>query len=337
MNSEFSGDIDVAFAFNSSRSNVIDIDPNLYLFSSLVNLELTPMTNSENAVESPWTVYLSYQLTALDRFPVDSSGAECDPYRYWARYVSETCEIKAGMQKMAYGHCRYLRPLQLFDTINPNDYTKKTPGTKALVFKGYPRNDIQSYMWMVHNDTTTRDSHYGGRINKVLEGIELAFTYHHWEEDGERLKERIYGFDMFADVEIGLWLEHATHKMDSLSDYNQTAFGADYTFPNCLNGLHLSIEHMLTTDGSYRTITNSTAMFFDTQLNDEDTLFASFLYEQTLEMKSVNLRINRDLSDTTTGVLSLDWSNTDIDDIYYEYNRLVPIQKGISIRFVYSF
>lgn len=332
---EVSGDVDVTFAYDDGRSATVPVDANLYLLSSLFNVQV------ENAkpgqFESPWTFYLSWQVTALDRFPVDSSGVEIDPYRYWVRYIGRRTETTLGMQKMVIGHARYLRPLQLFDAINPDDITKKTPGTKAVVVKAFPTTALQIHAWAVDNETASSHPHGGGRVNRVWDGGEAGLTFHHWEPDGAHVAEDVLGLDLFADVEVGLWLEHASHAPRDGPDWQQTTLGMDYTLPRIGNGLHLGLEHMVTTNGGWAQLDRATAFFLDTPLNDGDTLYASWRQDHGLGLRALNLRIIRDLSGSTTAELGFDWTNKDPDELVSPTGQRLPLRTGVSLRFVYSF
>ena len=318
--STFSGDIDFSFLYNKLAE-----DQNLYLFSSLLNLEV-------EKDESPWTFYISYQLTT-----VEDEGTDLDPYRYWARYTNDKAEVRLGMQKIVFGHTRYLRPLRLFDTINPNDFLKKTAGTKSLQLKLFPREDLQIRTWTIYNELEREDLHFGGRVNKVFQGGEAAFTFHHWEPDLNRLEEDIIGFDFFADVKIGLWLEHATHHVKEAADYSQTTLGVDYTWPRIGNGLHASVEHMVTTDGDYAQTNRTSAFFFDTRLNDEDTLYGSYLYDHFLDVRFINMRVIRDVNERVNAELGFDWVDKDPDELPPVTGQVIPLRKGVTLRAVYSF
>jgi len=331
--SELTGEVDLSLLTNGVRSQQVDGDPNLWVFSTLLSLEIERETK---AFEAPWTFYVSYQMTALDRFPVDRTGAEFDAYRYWVRHLGRRSEVVLGMQKMVFGHARFLRPLQLFDDLDPNDMTKKTAGTKALQCKVFPRGDVQVFTWLVDNETSSSDMHWGGRVNDVWDGGEWAFTFHRWKPDGSRVGEDVYGLDVFADVDIGLWFEHATHDVVLGSDWNQTTLGMDYTFPRVGYGLHVGLEHMVTSDSGFAELNRTSALFFDTRLNDRDTLFGSYRVDRAFDLRSVNLRVVRDLSGCLNGEVGFDWVNRTIDD-FGILGPTLPLRRGVSLRFVYTF
>ena len=331
---EFTGEVDFAFSYNDLRSQRQKVDPNSYLLSTLLNLEIE--RESEDG-DSPWTFYVSYQLTALDRYPVDFTGVDVSPYRYWARHIGKKHELRLGMQKIVFGPARYLRPLRLFDNINPNDFTKKTPGTKSLMGKYFPREDLQVQSWVLYNEFDSSEYHFGGRVNKVTSRGEFAFTYHDWQPDFGRVEEQIFGFDFSADIEIGLWLEHASHNVAQGQDFNQTTIGLDYTFPHVGNGLHVSFEHMVTTDGDYAHLNRNSALFFDTRLNDEDTLYLAYVREHLLDINTVNLRLIRDISEEMSGELGFDWVDKEIDELPVIPNQTIPLREGVTLRLVYNF
>ncbi|MFC1742793.1 hypothetical protein ACFL35_02280 [Candidatus Riflebacteria bacterium] len=331
---QFKGEIDFTFSHVLFHSELPDFKKNLRLVNTILDLDIKDIINKD----TPFDAFVSYQLRALDSLSTNKSGIQIEPYRYWFRYFRENYELRLGMQKLVFGHARVLRPLALFDSIDPTDYTKKTSGQKAFRLKYFPRKNLELHGWTIHNDENSEKYHYGGRINRVFGNGEIAATFQHWNrEQNTKVNEDIWGFDLFLDIEVGFWIEHASHLYENIKDLHLTTTGIDYTFPGIGNGLHVGIEHLLQSSGNrYKMESQTTSIFWDIPLTDETTFFGIYFYENSMQTQALNLRLMQDLSDNLNGALSINWVNKNLGELTTPGN-LLPFQKDISIRLVYSF
>lgn len=328
----FSADVDTSQYWLDLESPRIPLDRHR------TNLRVLPRVSLRDEGEdpSPWDFHLSVQAFALDSLPPGRGGMDVDPYRYWARYGRGRIDLRLGLQKIVFGHAKYLRPLALFDRIDPTDFSRRTPGVKAARLRFFPRREQEVTSWWIHNQAEPSRPHLGGRLVRTVPGGEAALTYHRWQADGARVPETVLGLDAFADLTVGLWLEHATHLPDTGPERHRTTLGVDYTFPGVGNGLHVGLEYLRTQQQGQGPEERSTVIFLDTRLTLEDTLYLAFLQEAHLGLAGYNLRWIRDLGDRWNGELSFNWVAADLDELVAR-QPFLPFSRGMGIRFFYAF
>jgi len=116
----------------------------------------------------------------------------------------------------------------------------------------------------------------GGRVQFPVKRGETAFSFHTRRVDILELPndltwEHRLGFDVRADVVVGLWFETTwTHLTEDLSFKNQfmTTIGSDYTI-GVGNGLGIMLEHMIASDS------NNTVNFTAVNFNYPVSLFGN--------------------------------------------------------------
>ena len=182
-----------------------------------------------------------------------------DWYRLWGRYTTERLELRLGLQKIAFGPGFFLRPLQWFDTLDPEDPTMQTEGVVALRVRYYPTQTVALWGWVVRPDDW-RYASPGGRVEWPFGVGEAGLTYYYrratdLEFSGAPLipfadSENRFGADLRLDIMIGLWAEAALAQAGGYnagpaqSDYySQVMVGGDYTIP-WANGVYLLVEHL---------------------------------------------------------------------------------------------
>jgi len=181
-------------------------------------------------------------------------------------------EFRAGLQKINFGSAQMLRPLMWFDKMDPRDPLQMTDGVWGGLFRYYFKNNTNIWLWGLTKNNDTKGMEIiptagkispeaGGRVQFPIKRGETAFSYHTRQVDLNWLLpyptdltyEHRFGFDVRADVVLGLWLEttwtYLTDNFiilpDDISFKNQliTTIGADYTF-DIGNGLGITFEHM---------------------------------------------------------------------------------------------
>lgn len=196
----------------------------------------------------------------------DSSNADSRSdvklYRAKLRYSTARTETRLGLQKIAFGPARLLRPLMWFDQIDPTDPLQLTEGVYALRFRYDSPGNMGLYLWTLYgNDDLKGFEQYvsnpdtpelGGRIQIPAGPGEIALTVHNRTVDGESLKTADFNESRIAldgqwDVGLGLWFETALQHQDADAvPYKwtwMTTIGLDYTF-GLGNGLYVLFEHL---------------------------------------------------------------------------------------------
>ncbi|MBA7647582.1 MAG: hypothetical protein GH143_07140 [Calditrichaeota bacterium] len=179
-------------------------------------------------------------------------------YRLWGRIATEKLELRLGLQKIAFGPARVLRPLMWFDTFDLKDPTGQTEGVAALRLKWYPWPNLALWGWAIRPDHPDEAS-AGGRAEYTFGPGEVALTYHYQQRTsldfgGKSLllfdeAENRLALDTRLDWIIGLWSEvvlaQATEEfMDGVkNDLLQVMVGGDYTFP-WGDGVYVTVEHL---------------------------------------------------------------------------------------------
>ena len=117
-----------------------------------------------------------------------SSTRDVDLHRAWVRLSSPRFEVRAGLQKIAFGSAAIFRPLMWFDRVDPRDPTQYSEGVYGILARyASPRNHSLWAWGLYGNDAPrgwdtwgTRPSapEYGGRGQLALPRGEVAATYH---------------------------------------------------------------------------------------------------------------------------------------------------------------
>lgn len=214
-----------------------------------------------------------YGTAGFHPFDTSFTDGALKPYRFWARYSSSQFEIRLGLQKINFGSASMLRPLMWFDQIDPRDPLQLTDGVWGLLARYYFPDNTNIWLWVLYGNKGARGwesvpvnkkiPELGGRLQIVIPGGEAGFTYHHRVADSrgmdeianewEHIPENKFGIDAKWDLLAGLWIEGSfTSKRKYLGIMtNQLLLnaGIDYTF-GMGNGLYISYEHLLVTDGA---------------------------------------------------------------------------------------
>ena len=121
----------------------------------------------------------------------------------------------------------------------------------------------------------------------------------------QQANEQRIGFDVRADVTVGLWLETALTHYDKdvglTTNQQMITLGSDYTF-DLGNGLGVTTEHLLYGMGS-----------------------TAFSYEETLNFSGLSLSYPFTLVDDVTTMLFYDWKNQQLYSFINwqkQYNRV---------------
>jgi len=151
--------------------------------------------------------------------------------------------------------------------MDPRDPLQMTDGVWGGLFRYYFKNNANIWLWGLTMNKDTKGMEFlptaggnfrpemGGRVQIPINRGETAFSYHmrkvadlYYHTPDGSLYEYRFGFDVRADIILGLWLEtswsHLTDYFDPFKNQLMTTFGADYTI-GIGNGLGVTIEHML--------------------------------------------------------------------------------------------
>ncbi|MCL2511977.1 MAG: hypothetical protein FWF09_08000 [Bacteroidales bacterium] len=230
------------------------------------------------------------------------------PYRFWTRYSTNRMEFRAGLQKINFGSAQMLRPLMWFDKMDPRDPLQMTDGVWGGLFRYYFKNNANIWLWGLTMNKDTKGMEIlptagdirpeaGGRVQFPINRGETAFSYHTRRVDlwnyipslpTNLTWEHRLGFDVRADVVVGLWFETSwTHLTDDFFFKNQliSAVGGDYTI-GIGNGLGVTLEHML------YSISAKTSDF-----------------ENNVNFTAVNLSYPVSLFGNANAILYYDWTN----------------------------
>jgi hypothetical protein len=189
--------------------------------------------------------------------------ATVKPYRAWLRLSRERFEVRAGLQKLAFGSAVLLRPLQWFDRIDPRDPTGTTDGVYGLLGRYWFENNANVWAWSLAGNTEPKGwerqgsvrwtPELGGRAQVPVPVGEVGLSYHHRTlllpttiPEASAAEDRL-GLDAKVDVGVGLWTEatvlHEWTNLVPLPWQWATVLGADYTF-GIGNGLGVTVEHL---------------------------------------------------------------------------------------------
>lgn len=199
-------------------------------------------------------------------FDTATTSGDVQPYRIWTRYTGKQFEVRAGLQKIAFGSATLLRPLQWFNQIDPRDPLQLTNGVYGLLGRYYFLNNANIWLWSLYGNEETRGfdtvstysniPEFGGRIQYPTSRGEIALSYHHRTANSEdmngipsfdKIPEHRIGLDGKWDVTIGLWFEashvHKSRELGTLTNQTLLTLGTDYTF-GIGNGLNVTAEHL---------------------------------------------------------------------------------------------
>lgn len=203
----------------------------------------------------------------FNRLDYDTGLVQLKPYRVWARYATENCEVRAGLQKINFGSAKLFRPLMWFDGMDVRDPLQLTDGVYGVLGRYYFPNNANVWLWSLLGNTKPKGwetmgsaqwkPEVGGRFQMPAGQGEIALSTHYRKAnvysfkstvpDNTLLNESKIGLDGKWDVGIGLWFESSVTLLDA-NTYNlpqvQDAWnlGADYTLP-LGNGLGVTLEY----------------------------------------------------------------------------------------------
>lgn len=239
--------------------------------------------------------------------PTVTATGNIKPYRLWARYATQGSEIRLGLQKINFGSAQLFRPLMWFDKMDPRDPLQTTDGVWGGLYRRYLLNNSNFWLWVLTGNKDPKgwelygtggnlSPEMGGRVQLPISSGEAALSYHFRRADIVRLNlpnqqanEQRIGFDIRADVTVGLWLEAALTHYDKnigwTTNQQMITLGSDYTF-DLGNGLGVTAEHLLYGMGS-----------------------KVFSYEETLNFSGLSLSYPFTLIDDVTTMLFYDWKN----------------------------
>jgi hypothetical protein len=220
--------------------------PSLSLADSIKSGQLIDLEASPNGA------------AVLDGFLGSGEGgvdADIKLFRLWGRYSSTRFEFRGGLQKIAFGPGKILRPLEWFDNLNLKDPTGQTDGVGAIRGRYFGKARWNISIWAIRPDNPDYIAP-GGRLEKTFSFGDAALTYHHRqaydsaeipEKSGKILlpanrTENRFAFDLRMDIGIGLWTE-AVYVENRNLDRGLIMIGGDFTF-NLGNGLYVMTENL---------------------------------------------------------------------------------------------
>lgn len=239
--------------------------------------------------------------------PTVTASGNINPYRLWARYATQGSEVRLGLQKINFGSALLFRPLMWFDKMDPRDPLQMTSGVWGGLYRRYLLNNSNIWLWVLAGNKDPKgwelygtggnlSPEAGGRVQLPIPTGEAALSYHFRRADivrinppNQQANEQRIGFDVRADVTVGLWLEasltHYDKDIGGTTNQQMITLGSDYTF-DLGNGLGVTAEHLLYGMGS-----------------------KLFSYEETLNFSGLSLSYPFTLIDDVTTMLFYDWKN----------------------------
>ncbi len=239
----------------------------------------------------------------------DDTNANLKPYRLKLRYATPQTETQIGLQKINFGPALLLRPLRLFDSVDPRDPLQLTGGVYGLRFKYNTLNNASVWLWSLYgNDlkgyerlgSSESVPEFGGRIQYPALHGEVAATFHTRKADasslaGKEFRENRFALDGRWDMMVGFWFESVFQHQDDFFLPNKwskmTTVGTDYTF-GIGNGLYVLGEHMA-------------ALSSDTVWENENDI----------QFSALNINYPVGYFDTVTAIAYYSWE----DDKYYQF------------------
>ncbi|MDD3010533.1 MAG: hypothetical protein PHU97_04375 [Bacteroidales bacterium] len=275
------------------------------------------------------TIFKGHQLTAR----VSATGSithtypnpdydtkySLKPYRGWIRYSTPQLEVRAGLQKIAFGPATMLRPLMWFDRLDPRDPLQITDGVYGVLGRYYFLNNANIWLWGLYGNESTKGWEYiaskkqrpefGGRVQLPVPAGEVALSYHNRVMDyatdttgffpglGE-VNEQKFALDGRWDTFVGLWFEAVTahQQQDILPSWtSQLNIGVDYTF-GLGNGLHVTHEALFAGasekfagEGTYTAFSAMSAAY-PISLSDNATIMVYYDYKNNDWYRFLNLQ-----------------------------------------------
>lgn len=276
----------------------------------------------------------------------DSEVQRVEIYRATLRYSTPRTDTSLGLQKIAFGPTRLLRPLQWFDGIDPTDPLQYTKGVYALRFRYNALSNANAWLWcLMFNDdpkgnelfgSAENQPEWGGRFQMPTLGGELAATVHFRRVDGSQsamddFNEQRYALDGRWDLAVGLWFEAVLENRTS-SDLpfgwtKRVALGMDYTF-GWGNGLYALFEHV------------TVALSKDAQGWDEDQSMSAFMLDYPINVIDTVKIYGVFEWETKRSGCYLNWQRTYDNFVVsaglFDYPETTPSQSGFSSRTVNS-
>jgi hypothetical protein len=186
------------------------------------------------------------------------------PYRASMLIQADQYMVGLGLQHIRFGSGRILRPLMWFDQTNPSDPLALVEGVDAIQAKFYLPKNMMIQSWVIVEDQVKGNEFFpsdpkhlelGGLFQGNTSLFEASIIAHtrSFIMYEESFKESRIGFDISADVIVGLWAEVMFKKQDSpylLFPYSQQMMlGMDYSLAYG-NGIQIMGETMSVSSGT---------------------------------------------------------------------------------------
>lgn len=332
VQTHFSGDLDLRSTYLFMESRVSTLQRQRFYADTILRLELKPD-------KGDWDGFAAWRGGLADALGTDRDSRQITSYRWWIRHRGKNLETRIGLQEIVFGHAYVLRPLALFDTIDPTDRQKRTGGVRAVKLRWFPDEQTGIQAWLLNSGRSGAATHPGLRINRVLTHGELGVTVHNWRNEPGRLPEDVIGLDGFFDLGPGLWFEAVEHRARGAragrpARNRQVMLGMDTTLAGVGNGLHLGVEYLRNTMTG-QPAGHAVSSFADLPLTGENHAYLTWFRESTSGGKWLDLRLRRDARNDT--ILEYGWQWTD-----RSYDALPPALrwpatgKGPFLRVFYS-
>lgn len=211
-----------------------------------------------NKIDLEYSYYIDRQY--IRNAPINTNN---EPYRYWIRYSINRFEARLGLQKIAFGSAKVLRPMAWFDEIDIRDPLSKTKGVEALRLRYFTENNYVFWFWLMQNDH--KEISFGGRGEISTKQGEWGITLHHDPSEAEQIIGQIpfyiteshtrLGLEFRYDGFIGSWFEGVSFikKNNASNNWNQNSMfsvGMDYTIP--IGGGLLIMSELLNRNGGHK-------------------------------------------------------------------------------------
>ncbi|MCH8837232.1 MAG: hypothetical protein IIA60_05435 [Candidatus Marinimicrobia bacterium] len=229
--------------------------PHAELVGYIPTLSLARELPRGRLIDLEWAYRAGWAATGLDS--TGSTTTFGRHHRLWARYSSPALEARFGLQKIAFGPGRILRPLAWFDNIDPEDPTNQTDGVNALRLRFFPSANLALWSWVVISDQWQYYSP-GVRLEAALPLGEVGLTWYDQRQSGFHSlgqmpvaplwgHNRRLALDLRYDGLIGLWTESFL-VLPRAAPQNPgrqlfIMLGGDYTF-GIGNGLYIMLEQL---------------------------------------------------------------------------------------------
>ena len=243
-----------------------------------------------------------YGEAGYDELRLSDNNGDINFYRAWARYSGNRTEIKLGLQRISFGTSRMFRPLMWFDKVDPRDPLEITNGVWGGLFRYNFPNEANVWLWGLGGNVRLRAWDFarsagklrpevGGRVQYPLPFGAVGVSYHYRQADFDFMKlgdlsESRFGFDLRADMEVGLWLEASwtqyNKEIGNLTNQQLITLGSDYIF-DVGNGVTTTVEHLLYGSDynpfEFKDAMNFTGVSFSYPLTLLDDLSAMVYYD----------------------------------------------------------